>query len=59
MKIEGYKTIVEASKIFHRKVRTIRQWISDKKLKATKFNNFIWLIADEDVEKKVKELKNS
>lgn len=59
MKIKGYKTIVEASKVFHRKVRTVRQWITDKKVKAVKFNNFIWLIPDEEVEKRLKELEKT
>lgn len=57
MKIEGFMTIVEASKVFSRKVRTVRQWVTDGKLKAVKFNNFIWLIPYEEIERRLLEIE--
>lgn len=55
--LKDYYTIRQATEILPYKIRTIRQWISDKKIKAVKFyNSNLWLIPKEEIERKLNDL---
>lgn len=53
-----YYTITETAKLLGFKERTIRQWIHDGKLKASKYNKSSrWFISDKEISRKRLELE--